>query len=172
MLLSSKSKFKAGDERQAYGIERPEPLLYFALSSGSHSDPAVRILSFVIRVNENSKFFNSRNLKVSCNDNRSQVRIFTPKRIYQDLEAAKEDYIRATFGVRKDHKILLPKIVDSFAKDSGLCQAGILEMIQKSLPDSLKKSIKKCQQARNRKNIEWVPHNFGFRYLILKELVK
>ncbi|KAI3452101.1 hypothetical protein Pfo_008766 [Paulownia fortunei] len=140
LLLSSKTKFKAGDERQAYGIERPEPLLYFALSSGSHSDPAVRI--------------------------------FTPKRVFQELEAAKEDYIRATFGVRKDHKILLPKIVDSFAKDSGLCHAGIVEMIQQSLPDSLRKSIKKSQQGKTRKNIEWVPHNFAFRYLILKELVK
>ncbi|KAK4416268.1 hypothetical protein Salat_2452300 [Sesamum alatum] len=140
LLLSSKTKFKAGDDRQAYGIGRPEPLLYFALSSGSHSDPAVRI--------------------------------YTPKRVFQELEAAKEDYIRATFGVRKDHKILLPKIVDSFAKDSGLCQAGIMEMIQQSLPDSLKKSIKKCQQVKNRKNIEWVPHSFAFRYLILKEIVK
>ncbi|GFP80979.1 hypothetical protein PHJA_000241200 [Phtheirospermum japonicum] len=141
LLLPSKSKFKAGDERQAYGIERAEPLLYFALSSGSHSDPAVRI--------------------------------FTPKRIYQDLEAAKEDYIRATFGVRKDNKISLPKIIDSFAKDSGLCQAGILETVQQSLPDSLRKSIKKCQlQAKSKKIVEWVPHNFGFRYIIMKELVK
>ncbi|KAL3616443.1 hypothetical protein CASFOL_039833 [Castilleja foliolosa] len=140
-LLSSKTKFKAGDERQAYGIERAEPLLYFALSSGSHSDPSVRI--------------------------------FTPKRIYQDLEAAKEDYIRATFGVRKDNKISLPKIIDSFAKDSGLCQAGLLETVQQSLPDSLRKTIKKCQQkAKNKKIVEWVPHNFGFRYIIMKELVK
>ncbi|KAL0377806.1 UNVERIFIED_CONTAM: hypothetical protein Sradi_3086100 [Sesamum radiatum] len=140
LLLSSKTKFKAGDDRQAYGIGRPEPLLHFALSAGSHSDPAVRI--------------------------------YTPKRVFQELEAAKEDYIRATFGVRKDHKILLPKTVDSFTKDSGLCHAGIMEMIQQSLPDSHKKSIKKCQQVKNRKNIEWVPHNFAFRYLILKELVK
>ncbi|PIN21512.1 hypothetical protein CDL12_05782 [Handroanthus impetiginosus] len=140
LLLSSKTKLKAGDERLAYAIEHPEPLLYFALSSGSHSDPAVRI--------------------------------YTPKRIFQELEAAKEDYIRATFGVRKDHKILLPKIVDSFAKDSGLCHTDILEMIQQSLPDSLNKTIRKCQQGKNRKNIEWVPHNFAFRYLVLKELVK
>ncbi|KAL0332250.1 UNVERIFIED_CONTAM: hypothetical protein Scaly_2126500 [Sesamum calycinum] len=140
LLLSSKTKFKAGDDRQAYGTGRPEPLLHFALSAGSHSDPAVRI--------------------------------YTPKRVFQELEAAKEDYIRATFGVRKDHKILLPKTVDSFAKDSGLCHAGIMEMIQQSLPDSHKKSIKKCQQVKNRKSIEWVPHNFAFRYLILKELVK
>lgn len=141
LLLSSKTKFKAGDERQAYGIERPEPLVYFALSSGSHSDPAVRI--------------------------------FTPKRVFQELEAAKEDYVRATFGVRRDHKILLPKLVESFAKDSGLQNVDILEMIQHCLPESLRKSIKKRQQqAKTRKNIEWVPHNFGFRYLILKETTK
>ncbi|GER35709.1 hypothetical protein STAS_12013 [Striga asiatica] len=140
LLLPSKSKFKSADERQAYGIERLEPLLYFALSCGSHSDPAVRV--------------------------------FTPKRIYQELEAAKEDYIRATFGVRKDNKILLPKIVDSFAKDSGLCQAGVLETIEKSLPESLKKSIKKCQLAKNKKSIEWVPHNFSFRYIIMKEIAR
>ncbi|CAA0840893.1 Protein of unknown function- DUF547 [Striga hermonthica] len=141
VLVPSKSKLKAGDERQAFSIERPEPLLHFALSSGSHSDPAVRI--------------------------------FTPERIYQELEAAKEDYVRATFGVRRDNKILLPKTVDSFAKDSGLCQAGILEMIQQSsLPESLKKSVRKCQQARNKRNIEWVPHNFTFRYIIMKDLVR
>ncbi|GER30805.1 hypothetical protein STAS_06767 [Striga asiatica] len=141
VLLPSKSKLKAGDERQAFGIERPEPLLHFALSCGSHSDPAVRI--------------------------------FTPKKIYQELEAAKEDYVRATFGVRRDNKILLPKIVDSFAKDSGLCQAGILEMIkQSSLPESLKKSVRKCQLAKNKKNIDWVPHNFAFRYIIMKDLVR
>ncbi|KAL3833408.1 hypothetical protein ACJIZ3_008144 [Penstemon smallii] len=141
LLISSKSKFKPGDERQAYAIQRPEPHLYFALSSGSHSDPAVRI--------------------------------YTPKRVFQELEAAKEDYIRATFGVRKDQKIILPKIVESFAKDSGLCHAGIMEMIQQSLPESMKKIIKKQNQlGKSKKNIEWVPHNFSFRYLVLKELVK
>lgn len=44
-LLSSRTKFKPGDDRQAYAIDRPEPLLHFALSSGSHSDPAVDIHS-------------------------------------------------------------------------------------------------------------------------------
>ncbi|KAM7506942.1 hypothetical protein LguiA_017395 [Lonicera macranthoides] len=141
LLLPSRTKFKAGDDRQAYAIVRPEPLLHFALCSGSHSDPAVRI--------------------------------YTPMRVIQDLEAAKEEYIRATFGVRKDHKILLPKLVATFAKDSSLCPAGILEMVQQSLPESLRKSVKKCQIVKSRKSIiEWLPHNFSFRYLISKELVK
>lgn len=102
----------------------------------------------------------------------SQVRIYTPERVFQDLEAAKEDYIRATFGVRKDKKILLPKIVESFTKDSGLCPAGVLEMIQHSLPEFVRKNIKKRQLGKSRKSIEWVPHNFAFRYLIMKELAK
>lgn len=140
LLLSSKGKFKSGDERQAYAIEHPESLLHFALCSGSHSDPAVHV--------------------------------YTPKRVFQELEGAKEEYMRAAFGIHKDQKILLPKLVESYAKDSGLCAAGIMEMIQQSLPESLRKSVRKCQFSKSRKNIEWIPHNFTFRYLISKELVR
>ncbi|KEH20455.1 putative ternary complex factor MIP1, leucine-zipper [Medicago truncatula] len=139
VFFSSKTKFKPGDGRQAYAIKHPEPLLHFALCSGNHSDPAVRV--------------------------------YTPKRVFQELEVAKEEYIRATFGIRKDQKMLLPKIVDTFSKDSGLSHAGLIEMIQQSLPESLRKSVKKCH-AKSGKSIEWIPHNFTFRYLIPKELVK
>lgn len=89
-----------------------------------------------------------------------------------ELETAKDEYIRATFGVNKDQKVVLPKVIESYAKDSNLCSVSIIEMIQHSLPDSLKKSLKKCQSGKSRKNIEWMPHNFTFRYLISKELVK
>lgn len=140
LLLSSKSKFKSGVERQAYSIDHPEPLLHFALCSGSHSDPAVRV--------------------------------YTPKTIAQELEAAKDEYIRATLGVSRDYKILLPKIVETFAKDSDLCPTGIVEMVQKSLPQSVRKSLKKCQTSKSKKIIQWVPHNFNFRYLISNDLEK
>ncbi|KAI3785005.1 hypothetical protein L1987_44113 [Smallanthus sonchifolius] len=140
VLLSSRTKFKTGDARQGYAIDHPEPLLHFALSSGCHSDPAVRV--------------------------------YTPKRVIQELEGAKEEFVRATFGVAKDHRILLPKIVESFAKDSGLCGGGVMEMIHQCLPEPIRKNIKKHQPVKSRKMIEWVPHNFGFRYLICKELVK
>nr|XP_043608073.1 uncharacterized protein LOC122579876 [Erigeron canadensis] len=140
LLLSTRTKLRAGDERKAYAIERQEPLLHFALSSGCHSDPAVRV--------------------------------YTPKQVFQELETAKEEFVRATFGVGKDQRILLPKIVESFAKDSGLCAAGVIEMIQLCLPEKFKKTIKKHHLAKLRKKIEWAPHDFAFRYLISKELVK
>ncbi|CAN1823181.1 hypothetical protein LINPERHAP1_LOCUS30263 [Linum perenne] len=140
LLIPSRSKFKSGDERQAYTIDHQEPLLHFALSCGSHSDPAVRA--------------------------------YTSKAVYQEMEAAKDEYIRATFGVRKDQRILLPKIVETFAKDSGLSHGAVIEMIQASLPDSVRKCVRKYQLGKPRKMIEWMPHNFSFRYLISKELAR
>ncbi|KAL0543015.1 hypothetical protein IC582_018102 [Cucumis melo] len=140
LLIPSKSKLKSGDKRLAYKIHQSEPLLHFALCTGCHSDPAVRV--------------------------------YTPKGVLQELETAKEEYIRATFGIRKDKKVVLPKIVESFAKESRLCTAGTMEMIQKSLPESLRRSVSKCQNGKSRKNIEWISHNFTFRYLISREMVK
>ncbi|WZY88947.1 hypothetical protein YC2023_045682 [Brassica napus] len=78
--------FRTGDEHQEYSLDHSKPLLYFALCSGNHSDPAIRV--------------------------------YTPKWIYQELETAKEEYVHATFGVKKDQKLVLPKIIESFSKDS------------------------------------------------------
>ncbi|PIA52455.1 hypothetical protein AQUCO_01000377v1 [Aquilegia coerulea] len=140
ILYSPRTKLKAGDDRQAYAIDRTEPLLHFALCSGSHSDPAVRV--------------------------------YTSKRVSQELESAKEEYLRANFGIRKKQKILLPKVLESFAKDAGLSPMGVVEMIQKSMPENLRKSLQRYLKGRTQKSIEWLPHNFAFRYLISKELVK
>ena len=98
--------------------------------------------------------------------------MYTPKGVLQELEVAKEEYIRANFGVRKDQKILIPKLVESFAKESNLCPGDVIGMVQHCLPESLRKSIKKCHMANSRKSIEWISHNFTFRYLISKELLK
>ncbi|XP_010429318.1 PREDICTED: uncharacterized protein LOC104713812 [Camelina sativa] len=140
-LLLIPKKFRTGDEHQEYSLDHSEPLLHFALCSGNHSDPAIRV--------------------------------YTPKGIYQELETSKEEYIRAMFGVKKDQKLVLPKIIESFSKDSGLSQAALMEMIQECLPETMKKTIKKLNSGRSRKSIiEWTPHSFVFRYLIARELVR
>ncbi|XP_023639191.1 uncharacterized protein LOC17874991 isoform X2 [Capsella rubella] len=139
-LLFASRKFKAGDERLAYAIDHPEPLIHFALTSGSHSDPAVRV--------------------------------YTPKRIQQELETSKEEYIRMNLSIRKQ-RIVLPKLVETFAKDSGLCPAGLTEMVNRSIPDTSRKCLKRCHSgSKSRKPIDWIPHSFTFRYLILREAAK
>ncbi|KAK3023002.1 hypothetical protein RJ639_044996 [Escallonia herrerae] len=136
-LLFPKAKFKAGDARRAYAVEIPQPLLHFALCSGSHSDP--------------------------------MVRMYTAKRVFQELEMAKEEYMQSTFRLHKEHKILLPKIVDSYARESDFCPAGLVEMIEHLFPAYIRKSF---QQGKLGKKIDWIPHNFNFRYLFARELVK
>ncbi|XAR72846.1 hypothetical protein NMG60_11019624 [Bertholletia excelsa] len=139
-LFFPKTKFKGGDARKGYAVNHPEPRLYFALCSGSHSDPTVRM--------------------------------YTAKRVFQELEAAKEDYIQTTLRIQKEHKIALPKIVDSFAKESGLCPAGFMELIEHFLPHSVKKSLQQYQNGKFWKRTEWIPHNFTFRYILSKDLAE
>ncbi|KAK1316560.1 hypothetical protein QJS10_CPA05g01576 [Acorus calamus] len=133
-------KYKAADEWRGYAIVHHEPLLFFALCSGSHSDPAVRI--------------------------------YTAKRVLQELEASKQEYIRATVGIHREQKILIPKIIESFAKDSNLSLEGVVEMVQMYLPETLRMTMQRCQQGKSRRSVEWVPHNFAFRYLLSRELVR
>ncbi|KAK8613761.1 hypothetical protein V6N13_101517 [Hibiscus sabdariffa] len=131
-------KFKVDDPRGDYAIESREPLLHFALSSGSYSDPAVRI--------------------------------YTPKEVCRKLEVAKEQYIEANFSVNKEQKIMLPKIMEYYAKDAGVCSAGLLQMVEQFMPGALRENIQQSCNRRNGKIIEWIPHNFSFQYLFSKEL--
>ncbi|KAF5745643.1 hypothetical protein HS088_TW07G01235 [Tripterygium wilfordii] len=100
------------------------------------------------------------------------VRVYTSKRIFEELETAKEEYIQSSLSLRKENKILLPRIVETFAKDSDLCPAGLVEMVEHFMPDFWRKNIRQCQQKKLMKNIEWISHNFAFRYLLSKELVQ
>uniref|UniRef100_J3LT75 DUF547 domain-containing protein n=1 Tax=Oryza brachyantha TaxID=4533 RepID=J3LT75_ORYBR len=129
---------KVGHVWQAFAVAQSEPLLRFALCSGSHSDPAVRV--------------------------------YTPKRLFHQLEAAKEEFIRATVGIWKEQKILLPKLVEAYAKDVKLSSQGLVDMVQRYLPETLRLAMQKCQQSRSSRIIEWVPHNLNFRYLLSRDL--
>ncbi|XP_062188781.1 uncharacterized protein LOC133892053 [Phragmites australis] len=131
---------KAGSEWQAFAVHQSEPLLRFALCSGSHSDPAVRV--------------------------------YTPKRLSQQLEAAREEYIRATVGVWKEHRVLLPKLVEAYARDAKLSPERLVDAVQRCLPESLRTAVQRCRRGgrSSGKVVEWVPHRQSFRYLLARDL--
>ncbi|XP_047323675.1 uncharacterized protein LOC124927321 [Impatiens glandulifera] len=133
-LFNLRTKSKGGSEHHVlrhYAVQQEEHRLYFALCSGSHSDP--------------------------------MVRVFTPDKVFEELEAAKEDYIRTNIViVEKKQKIILPKIVYSFARDAQMSARALVDMIKPFLSD----------EGKRMKKIEWMSHNYDFRYLIAKELVK
>ncbi|XP_073127519.1 uncharacterized protein [Henckelia pumila] len=97
------------------------------------------------------------------------VRLYTPKKIFQDLEMAKEEYIQMNTRKHKDQRLHIPKNVEFFVKEMGLSPSGVAEMLYLSMPDSLRMNF---QQGKYCKKIDWIPHNFTFRFLISNELVK
>nr|CAB3498061.1 unnamed protein product [Digitaria exilis] len=143
---------KAGHEWRAFAVAQSEPLLRFALCSGSHSDPAHHHPLF----------------RFGC----TQVRVYTPKRLFHQLEAAKEEFIRATAGVWKEQKLLLPKLVEAYAKDVKLSPQGLVDMVQRYLPERMRMAVQRCQQGgrSSSKVVEWVPYNPAFRYLLTRDL--
>jgi hypothetical protein len=105
------------------------------------------------------------------------VRLYSPKRLFQQLETAKEEYIRANVGVRGrgHHKIILPKALELYARDAGLGAQEVVAAVECHLPEGLRDAVRRSQQqagrARGRGGVEWKPHNLAFRYLLAKELV-
>ena len=103
---------------------------------------------------------------------------------------AKQEYIRTTCEIENEKKIFLPKIylfilfffaklflpkiVDSYAKELGLCSKALFQMIADSKSNYiLQKCIHQPQQENKlSKNVEWIPHNFNFRYLFEPALAK
>ncbi|KAG8368285.1 hypothetical protein BUALT_Bualt15G0029400 [Buddleja alternifolia] len=96
------------------------------------------------------------------------VRLYTPKKVFQDLEMAKEEHIQMNIKLHKEQKLLVPKNVEVFIKEMGLSSSGIQEMLEHSMPDSLRKY---SQQRKLQKKVDWIPHNFAFRFLLSNELV-
>lgn len=94
-----------------------------------------------------------------------QLRLYTPKRVFQELEVAKEEYLQTNTRVHKEQKLVLPKNVESYVKEVDLCPSGLKEMIELALPEHF------TRKNQGWKKIEWMPHNFTFRYLISHELV-
>ncbi|KAL6648532.1 hypothetical protein ACP70R_012756 [Stipagrostis hirtigluma subsp. patula] len=155
LLLYPKWKSRDKDELQGFAVDRPEPLVHFALSSGSYSDPVVRL--------------------------------YSPKRVFQQLEAAKEEYIRANVGIRsRGHQIVLPKVIESYARDAGLGAGEVVAMVEAHLPDGLREAVRRCREfgrprgwgggsgggaGAGAAGVEWKPHNLAFRYVLARDLV-
>ncbi|KAJ4886901.1 Uncharacterized protein Rs2_26649 [Raphanus sativus] len=104
-----------------------------------------------------------------CSGNFSDpsVRIYTPKNVMMELECGKEEYVRSNVGISKDNKILLPKLVELYAKDTELCHVGIHDMIVNHMPCDARNKIQQCVNKKHgRFTIDWVAHDFRFMLLL------
>nr|XP_009788075.1 PREDICTED: uncharacterized protein LOC104235935 isoform X2 [Nicotiana sylvestris] len=101
------------------------------------------------------------------------IRVYTAKNVFQDLKAAKEEFIRGTVCINKDTRIYLPKIIYYFAKDMSLSMDGLLETVMGSLPETQRKLVRSCMKSSTPdKFIYWLPQSWTFRYLIQKQVIQ
>ncbi|XP_058220461.1 uncharacterized protein LOC131330761 isoform X6 [Rhododendron vialii] len=100
------------------------------------------------------------------------VRVYKAKSVFQDLKLAKEEFVQASIYIHKETKILLPKILDYFAKDMSLDVPGLLKVVNDCLSEVQQKAIIKCIKGRVDKYVLWLPQRSTFRYLIHRELVE
>lgn len=148
LLLYPKWKSKEKEDLQGFAVDRPEPLVHFALSSGSHSDPVVRL--------------------------------YRPERLLQQLEVARDEFVRANVGVRGGRRgrgrrvlLLLPKLLEPYSRDAGLGAHDLLRAVESCLPEPLRPAAQQAARSRGGGGggVEWRPHNPAFRYLLARELV-
>ncbi|KAG6424547.1 hypothetical protein SASPL_114965 [Salvia splendens] len=135
--LPRPTQFKARDPRKSYALNHQEARLHFTLCSGCRSDPTITYAVFGL----------------------VQVRIYTAKRVHQELEMAKEEYIQMNIKVHKEQKrLVVPKNVEYFIKEMGMSPLGTAEMLEHSMPHQ--------QRGKVWRKVDYAPHDFAFRFLL------
>lgn len=161
-------KLKGRSIKHEYALEYPEPLVHFALCSGDYFDPAVcmALLKMLFILCIWKKMFSFSYCVM-------QVRAYSAKNIFEDLKVAKEEFIEASVYIHKETKVLVPRVLELFAKDMSLSMQELLEVILLSLSDVEKRGlIRRCIKGKPDKCVHWLPHSSTFRYVIHSDLAK
>lgn len=96
-----------------------------------------------------------------------QVRLYTAKNVFQNLQLAKQEFIQGSVYVEEATKICLPKVLSYFAKDMSLNMQELLEVVTGCLTQSERKEMETCIKASpGLKCIHWLPHTSTFGYVI------
>ncbi|KAG1358975.1 hypothetical protein COCNU_08G004210 [Cocos nucifera] len=82
----------------------------------------------------------------ACSD--PPVRLYTAKGINEELELAKAEFIQVNVSVRKEKKIVLPKILYYYAKDAYLELSDLMEMVCNCMPEAQQKAIRECLKRK------------------------
>ncbi|XP_020519658.1 uncharacterized protein LOC18428848 isoform X1 [Amborella trichopoda] len=140
-ILSTAKRWKSEEEKQLFGSKfgplEKEPLVYFALCNGAHSDPLLRV--------------------------------YTAKRVREELETAKREFIQSNVVIKKSRKVFLPKVIERYAKEASLNLEDLLSLVSENVDKKMHDSIKECMENKSSKKIgqvvEWLPYDTKFRYV-------
>lgn len=104
-----------------------------------------------------------------------QVRTYTAKNVREELQAAQRDFIRASVGVSSKGKLLVPKMLHSFAKGF-VDDANLALWILHYLPPHQAAFLEQCIAQRRQsllgsRSCGILPFDSRFRYLFLPDKI-
>jgi len=105
------------------------------------------------------------------------VRVYTAQNVQLELGVAKREFLQASVGIR-DNKVILPKILEWYSRELVTDSAVLLEWVRRQkVSGKLEAQIHQC--IKNQKShrspahcLQWMPYNFGFRYIFVHDLVR
>ncbi|KAH7423610.1 hypothetical protein KP509_12G063900 [Ceratopteris richardii] len=102
------------------------------------------------------------------------VRIYTAKRVHDQLETAMKEYLQASIGFQNSRKIYLPKILEWYMKEASLSHSYLLDWVAQYVNEQEKENIRRCIHSKPHRTathcIEWMPYNFSFRYILHRDV--
>lgn len=163
-LFTPMKKSTSGSSPHPYALHHPEPLAHFALSTGAFSDPPVSSMAV-------ANILTDRWSQYSYCKKSLQVRLYTAKKIYNQLNQARSEFIQVNVIVRKQI-IFLPKVLHYYAKDANLEFPDLVEMVCESMSEDQRKEIRQCLRRRIEKCVEWLAYKSSFRYNVHRNLAE
>ncbi|KAK9148387.1 hypothetical protein Scep_007144 [Stephania cephalantha] len=104
------------------------------------------------------------------------LRVYTATNVNEELEVAKREFLQANVMVKKSHDVLLPKILERFAKEANICSDDLLKWVMDNVEKELCDSIQICIKLKAKKKtshiIDWLPYDAKFRYIFCKDLTE
>ncbi|XP_024011059.1 uncharacterized protein LOC18016251 isoform X1 [Eutrema salsugineum] len=105
------------------------------------------------------------------------LKVYTARNVKEELEASKKEFIQANMVVKMHKRVILPKIIEKFAKEASLSSDDLLRWLMDNADEKFGESIKKCVEGKtNYKKasqvVEWLPYSSRFRYVFSKDLME
>ncbi|CAN6204886.1 unnamed protein product [Urochloa humidicola] len=100
------------------------------------------------------------------------VRLYTAKKIHEQLEAARAEFIQGGVAVRKQ-ALLLPKVLHYYARDAALELRHLVELVCETMSEAQREAAQQLQQGLKRRPdrcVEWLPYKSSFRYVVHRDL--
>jgi hypothetical protein len=105
-----------------------------------------------------------------------QLRVYTAKKIMEELERAKLEFLQATMVVRESKKVFLPRLVERYAREACLGPDDVLPWAHREggVADGRKQDAAQRPSWSRRKAaqaVEWLPYSVRFRYAFARSMV-